>query len=136
MKKIILNLSIAVVGGITALAGTYFYYTKIKVQHPVLLTENANANYKLVGNFNTSSGNNTDFTFAAEKSVNSVVHIKTISEHVNNLNYDPFTELFFGPQSRQQNYMQQASGSGVIISADGYIVTNNHVIAGADKIEL
>lgn len=136
MKRIIFNLTIAVIGGITALAGTYFYYTKIKVKPPILLSDTQNSNYKLVGNFNNNSVSNADFTFAAEKSVNSVVHIKTTSEHVNNLNYDPFTELFFGPQSRQQNYLQQASGSGVIISEDGYIVTNNHVIAGADKIEV
>jgi|688.fasta_scaffold00549_26 serine protease Do len=136
MKKLILNLVIAATGGFIALGGTYFYYSKIKSKNVQIQSEMIQPNYSLVGNFVNSSGANFDFTNAAEKSVNSVVHIKTTSEHVNNLNYDPFTELFFGPQSRQQNYLQQGSGSGVIISADGYIVTNNHVINGADKIEV
>lgn len=136
MKKLILNLVIATTGGFIALGGTYFYYSHVKSRNVQAQSETMRPNYNLVGNFATSSGASFDFTNAAEKSVNSVVHIKTTSEHVNNLNYDPFTELFFGPQSRQQNYLQQGSGSGVIISADGYIVTNNHVINGADKIEV
>lgn len=45
-------------------------------------------------------------------------------------------QIGFGQQKRQQGYTQQGSGSGVIISDNGYIVTNNHVISGADKIEV
>lgn len=75
-----------------------------------------------------------DFTAAAEASLNAVVHIKTQSEDkYNALAYDPFHQYFFGqPQQR----IQQGSGSGVIIDKNGFIVTNNHVIAGADKIEV
>ena len=70
------------------------------------------------------------FTAAAEKTVNSVVHVTTQYEMVSSR--DPFSEFFDG----QGPSIQIATGSGVIISEDGYIVTNNHVINRADKIEI
>jgi len=136
MKKLMSNVFAACFGGLIALTSAHFLYEKNtgfnQVTHP-----DAKANYSLTNYSGShSAGAVADFTEAAEKSVHSVVHIKTTSEQVNNLSYDPFAEWFFGPQKRQQNYVQQGSGSGVIISADGYIVTNNHVVAGADKIEV
>lgn len=134
MKKLISTVFVACLGGIAALTATHFFYgnkqTISQIKQPTL-----HQPITLVSS-SGGAGTMTDFTNAAEKSVNAVVHIKTTSENVNNLSYDPFAELFFGPQKRQQNYTQQSSGSGVIISDDGYIVTNNHVIAGADKIEV
>lgn len=95
----------------------------------------------------------TDFTVAAEKTVNAVVCIKSFSSRQQNPygqgGYDPFGmfDFFFGNpggQQRQQPRQQKKKsepvqtglGSGVIISEDGYIVTNNHVIDNADKLEV
>lgn len=95
----------------------------------------------------------TDFTQAAEKTVNAVVCIKSYTTRQQNPygqgGYDPFGmfDFFFGTpqQPRQQAPQQQRKknepvqsglGSGVIISEDGYIVTNNHVVDGADKLEV
>jgi Do/DeqQ family serine protease len=78
---------------------------------------------------------NASFTYAAEQSVNSVVHVKTYSSQVEQV--DPFFEFFFGqpaPRQRQEQPVQRGAGSGVIVSKDGYIVTNNHVIDGAEKV--
>jgi len=72
-----------------------------------------------------------DFTGAAERSVHSVVHVKTQTAVDNSDN--PWMD-FFGYEQGQQ--LQQGSGSGVIISADGFIITNNHVIEGAQKLEV
>ena len=95
----------------------------------------------------------TDFTVAAEKTINAVVSVKTfvtprMQQRSNDFFIDPF-EFFFGPgngqQRRQQPQQQQQQdskpqqlglGSGVIITTDGYIVTNNHVIDGAEKVEV
>lgn len=77
----------------------------------------------------------TDFTQAAELSVNAVVHVKTLYRNQSARMVNPFFEYFFGhPGQTQEIPAQQASGSGVIVSEDGYIVTNNHVIDRAEQI--
>jgi Do/DeqQ family serine protease len=111
------------------------------------------SNYKYAGFFD-NKGNPipgpTDFTQAALAASPAVVHIKTKTNprQVNNNlpQRNPFSDLFgdddlfdqfFGNGGKQQRmYPQMASGSGVIISEDGYIVTNNHVVAGADVVSV
>jgi Do/DeqQ family serine protease len=86
----------------------------------------------------TVAAEGTDFTLAAERSIHAVVHIKSVAKpNQRDRNYfDPF-EFFFGGQNPYyQRQPKVGFGSGVIISTDGYIVTNNHVIEGADEIEV
>ncbi len=130
MKKIISSVFVATIGGTFALVGNYYLQPKQNLQH--LSTEPTPTQLTSYSGLTASLPN---FVTSAEKSVNSVVHIKTIIEYKNNLNYDPFQDWFFGGKQRQSNVMQ-GSGSGVIISADGYVVTNNHVINEATKIEI
>lgn len=100
--------------------------------------------YRLT-NFGTVAAENTDFTAAAESAVHGVVHIKATtnaqaSSERGGDYIDPF-EYFFGfggrgGFQRPQPQPRVGAGSGVIISTDGYIITNNHVIEGADELEV
>ena len=78
-----------------------------------------------------------DLTYAAESAVDAVVFVK-VTVKTQGYVMDPF-EYFFGfgrGQGQLREREQQGSGSGVIIRPDGYIVTNNHVISGAYKVEV
>lgn len=79
------------------------------------------------------------FVDAAEKTVNTVVHIRTEIVSKGNSYYDFFGSLLeqiYGGQMQIPNNVSVGYGSGVVISPDGYIVTNNHVVEGASKIEV
>lgn len=80
----------------------------------------------------------TDFTDAAESSVNGVVSIKSYATAYEVQPSDPMLEFFFGrqPQRAIPREQQLGLGSGVILSADGYLVTNNHVIDKARRLEV
>lgn len=139
MKKVASIFLTAVVGGITAL-GVNYYLDKKQVQ---AYTENATPvmhQQTQPVNFIPTAGaipeNAVDFTVAAEQSVHSVVNIKSTYplNYGNQYLYDPFRD-FFGRTPRPQE-APTSTGSGVIIAQDGYIVTNNHVIDGSEKIEV
>lgn len=93
----------------------------------------------------TVAGQPVDLTYAAEKAVPAVVHIKYVQNSKTQtvrMQSNPFDDFFSdpfgffgGPRERQvQTPKKTATGSGVIISPDGYIVTNNHMVEGADEL--
>lgn len=133
MKKILSLILISALGGAITL-GSYLLFFE-KSQFITDQTENSdlktiNTNYK---NAYLASVENTDFTIAAEKTLNAVVHVKnTMFKTIQ----DPFADFFYGQGNGTRQYSQIGMGSGVIIAADGYIITNNHVIKDATDIEV
>jgi len=93
---------------------------------------------QMVKTVNLSLSDYPDFTYAAENAVESVVYIKVTSKSEQQYYIDPFFRFFFGDEATGQSRerVRQVSGSGVIIRSDGYIVTNNHVIANATEVEV
>ncbi|MDR1257709.1 MAG: Do family serine endopeptidase [Tannerellaceae bacterium] len=94
-------------------------------------------------NYNTVAAENIDFTTAAEKAIHAVVHIKATTKSRSQSGarqyIDPFEYFFgFGDRGSRQRPSQArvGYGSGVIISTDGYVITNNHVVEDADEIEV
>lgn len=128
MKQKLMMVGMAVAGGMIAL-GSY----------KVFFDQNNSMAWQQSNNLPVFSANyaplpvdgSIDFTAASERTVNSVVHVKT--QMSMQPAYNPWMD-FFGYQ--QQNQVQMSSGSGVIISPDGYIITNNHVVEGADKLSV
>jgi len=87
----------------------------------------------ILTSFQTQSGQ-VDFTYAAEKTIHAVVHVttKTMVENP----YNPFMEFFYGDRYNSKPREVPGYGSGVIISPDGYIITNNHVVEDAENIQV
>ena len=83
------------------------------------------------------AGTSVDFTEASANTINSVVHVTTKVVQTT-FQRDPFQEFFYGPGAGGREFKQfgAGAGSGVIISSEGYIVTNNHVIKDASEIEV
>ena len=149
-RNILFTFIISAVTAVSVIFG-YNYYQQ-NHNNPNFQANGIPANYKYAGLYDSNgnpSGVPGDFTQAAEASIPTVVHIKTTTKPQaanNNLpRKNPFSDIFgddmfdqlFGQGGRQQRAVpQMASGSGVIISDDGYIVTNNHVVAGADELNV
>ena len=135
MKKTASLLGIAVLGGMLTLGGYKVFLEKpqVVVERTVAPTmQTVKTNYTKT-DLPITNYSPTNFTEAAEKTIHSVVHVKNTAVKTQ---ADPWAELFYGRGNGSRKYEQVGTGSGVIISADGYIVTNNHVIDGATALEV
>jgi serine protease Do len=138
MKKFGLTVLTAFLGGALALSAykviesQYADHMSIEDKQKVYFTNNP------LPSSNLSSAGELDFTQAAAEVTPAVVYIRTTYKNQENSGQDQMQQLFgdmFGGRMMPQG-PQMASGSGVIISPDGYIVTNNHVVEKSDKIEV
>ena len=132
MNKSLLTICVsAVVAGLTA-----FGVVKACVPGEVAGASAISADGAAYRTVNLSQTDYPDFTYAAESAVDAVVYVKVTIRQQQNYTVDPFFRFFFGDQATPQSREQQGSGSGVIIRPDGFIVTNNHVVDGATKVEV
>ncbi len=136
MKKFF-NVLVIVLTATAASVGTVYYMNSKGGIKSITDTSEATAAAPATPASYNVVGTTTDFSYAAERSVEAVVHVKTTYQTRQQTMSDPFFEFFFGRPGQQQMMPEaQASGSGVIISDDGYIVTNNHVIDKARQIQV
>ncbi len=127
MKKVFSTVFLGMLGGAFGL----FAYNSFTDEVPPIINEKPAVRFVNMPASASAPSGSVDFTMAADRSIDAVVHVKTESQKAV---YDPWTYFFGG--SAKQYVPQRSSGSGVIVSDDGFIVTNNHVINGAQKVEV
>ncbi|MDN3596603.1 S1C family serine protease [Zunongwangia endophytica] len=131
MKKLASLLMVSILGGAITLGSYKLFFDE---ENGTFFSEEPTATESLIqANYNAERtyGTNVDFTTAAENTVHAVVHVKNVA-------------VYNGPRSwadimqgrTESSKALRGTGSGVIITPDGYIVTNNHVIDGASELEV
>ncbi len=132
MGRLFTLLLAAIIGGVTGALTTQYLNQKEGNSNPALQTVSLAESKPITAKIRSVSREvpipNENFVTASEKSTSSVVFIQTLSEY--EYRSGGWMDWFFEPRSSQQ----VGSGSGVVFSSDGYIVTNNHVIDDADEI--
>jgi len=131
----------ALIGGVVALAGVSFL---IQPQNAGTFDEKQQASFvNMLSNENFTIPDGINFVASAQLVTPAVVHVKSQVAYTPRSQRDPIQEFFGIPDPRGDRgqgggngAMPMSSGSGVIISPDGYIVTNNHVIEGATKVDI
>ncbi len=134
MKKIFTLVFVSALGGALTLGA---YILTIEKDSNITLEQKQpnKSTFAIPVNYNSTysnlaKGETIDFTTAAEKTINTVVHVKNTTMSSGQMTIE---DLFYGRRSQRP---QIGTGSGVIISADGYIITNNHVVDGAQSISI
>ena len=130
MKSILKTSIIALVSAFVAV----WVFSRIQEKNPVYTTSTPQVvPTSFSAPTTTVSAMSTDFTVAAEKTIDAVVHITNTSVG-NAIQPNNIWEFFYNSPRRE--YPKIGIGSGVIVSSDGYIITNNHVIENASEIEV
>jgi S1-C subfamily serine protease len=135
MKKAFGFLVMAILGGVITLGGyKLLFEDPVKVERTIQIPTNI-VQTRISSTIKNASAAEmtTDFTIAAENTIHAVVHVKNtaVKTQVNS-----WAEQYYGRGQGTKKYEQVGTGSGVIISADCYIVTNNHVIDGSSELEI
>jgi len=127
-------LIMAVLGAFVAL----FAYTRLEGKKNTLIRNDSQASViaearPVLTSMQQAPGGPVDLTYAAELTVHAVVHVRTSTTY-SGRSSNPIMEWFYGDSYRDTPREVKGYGSGVIISADGYIITNNHVVENAEKV--
>jgi Do/DeqQ family serine protease len=129
MKKFSSLFLVSLLSGAMTLGGYKLFVDNDETNHKSIITDAPASNYTRTV---ALGAENIDFTAAADRAVHYVVHVKNVSYRTVT---NPLMEFFYGYRGGQQQE-QVGTGSGVIISEDGYIVTNNHVVKDAQDLEV